>query len=333
MGLRIEALDPTDFAEFREFYSVYARANQDSVNPDGSKESPLYMPWLAEELEIAFLSDEYTRFDPIFVRREQNIVAVAFAELPQRDNFDTAYLEVWVPPELRRQGLGSALLARLEMRCGEDSRTRFMSETVRPLNEDSSAGVQFLYEQGFGFDTSLAQNQLTLPCQVEEPGLAHGFRLESWRGLPPNRWIDRYAQLRAALNSEAPSGEVQLNDEYWDASRLKHEHDQWKRQKRIAQTVVAIDAEENLVGHTQLVFSSLSPIVYQWDTLVVPAARGNGLGLALKREAMRAAADLCEDKRFIVTWNDSKNTHMLDINKRLGYRQTAWVDQFFKVLG
>src|SRR5690606_5160351 len=104
-----------------------------------------------------------------------------------------------------------------------------------------------------------------------------GYRLVGWRAEPPAQWIHQYAQLRSVLNQEAPSGETQLENEYWDAHRVRLEVDQWHRQRRTAQTVVAVAPDGTLAGHTQLLFPANSAEVYQWDTLVLPQHRGHGL--------------------------------------------------------
>lgn len=59
---------------------------------------------------------------------------------------------------------------------------------------------------------------------------------------------------------------------------------------------------------------------------------GHGLGLALKVTIMRAAADLLEGRRRIVTYNAAGNEAMIRVNEALGFRQTAWVGEYVKEL-
>lgn len=323
MSVTIEVLDPADHGAYTEFYEVYARAN----------DRPYDQPWSAEELLVSLVGDEYRRQDALVAREGETVVGVALAELPERDNVDTAFAEVWVPAELRRRGHGTALLERLEQRIAEDGRTQVLTETLRGVGDETSSGREFMLARGYRPDTMNVQRELALPWTPQEVDLRDGYTLRAWRGLPPGDWLDQYAHLRALLNQEAPSGETQLENEYWDADRLRLEVDQWKRQRRVAQVVVAVAPDGTLAGHTQLLFPTGSPEVYQWDTLVLPEHRGHGLGLALKQQAMREAADLLEGRARIVTWNDAQNDHMIAVNESLGYRPTAYADQWVKHLG
>jgi len=284
MSVTIEVLDPADHGAYTEFYEVYARAN----------DRPYDQPWSAEELLVSLVGDEYRRQDALVAREGETVVGVALAELPERDNVDTAFAEVWVPAELRRRGHGTALLERLEQRIAEDGRTQVLTETLRGVGDETSSGREFMLARGYRPDTMNVQRELALPWTPQEVDLRDGYTLRAWRGLPPGDWLDQYAHLRALLNQEAPSGETQLENEYWDADRLRLEVDQWKRQRR---------------------------------TLVLPEHRGHGLGLALKQQAMLEAADLLEGRARIVTWNDAQNHHMIAVNESLGYRATAYADQ------
>ncbi|MET1132864.1 MAG: GNAT family N-acetyltransferase, partial [Aeromicrobium sp.] len=294
--MTIEVLDPTDHGSFVDFHDVYRRSN----------ERPIDQPWSSDELRVLLLGDEYTRCDSLILRDGETAVAVALAELPERDNADTAFAEVWVPPELRRRGHGTVLLERLELRVAEDGRDQVLTETLRPIEDETGAGREFMLARGYRFDTQNVQRELSVPADVPPADPRDGYTLAAWRGSPPQQWLEQYAHLRELLNQEAPSGETQLENEYWDPDRLLHEVDQWKRQRRVAQTVVAVAPDGTLAGHTQLLFPADSTEVYQWDTLVLPEHLGHGLGLSIKRQAMREASDLLAGRSRVVTWNDAQ---------------------------
>jgi GNAT superfamily N-acetyltransferase len=82
-------------------------------------------------------------------------------------------------------------------------------------------------------------------------------------------------------------------------------------------------------GHTQLAFPQ-GDEVFQWDTLVRREHRGHGLGLGLKIRAMQASADLLEGRRRVTTYNAASNAHMIAVNERLGFRQTAWAAEYVR---
>lgn len=322
MDVSIEAVNPTDHDAFVQFCDVYGRSHARDID----------QPWSPDELQVMFAGDRYQRCDALVAHLGETVVGVAMVELPERDNVTTAYAEVSVPPELRRRGYGSALLDRLELRVAEDGRDTILAETLRPIGDETAPGRAFVQARGYHHDTTNMQRELTLPIALVAAEPAAGYSLVGWRSAPPAPWIEQYAHLRSVLNQEAPSGETALENEFWDADRVRLEVDQWKRQNRTTQTVVAVAPDGTLAGHTQLLFPANSTEVYQWDTLVLPAHRGHGLGLAVKRQAMREAADLLDGRTRIVTWNDAQNDHMISVNEAMGYRATAWADQWFKKL-
>lgn len=322
MAVTLETPDPTDHGAFSEFSDVYLRANERRID----------VPWLPPELQVVLAGDEYVRTDVVQARDGDVVVAVGWAELPERDNTEVAFIEIAVPPEYRRRGYGTAVLDWLGSRAAEDGRSTMLAETTRPCDDETGPGREFALARGFVFDTINAQRELTLPADPAPADPRDGYTLAAWRGDIPPQWLDEYAALRSLLNQEAPSGEFELENEFWDADRLRLEVDQWWRQHRVAQTVAAVAPDGTLAGHTQLVFPKNSGEVYQWDTLVLPDHRGHGLGLALKRQAMIEAADLLADRTRILTWNDMRNDPMIAVNEELGYRLTAWSDQWTKPL-
>jgi GNAT superfamily N-acetyltransferase len=163
-------------------------------------------------------------------------------------------------------------------------------------------------------------------------GLRHSARCSTWRGACPDDWVDEYAELRRMLMSEAPSGDAGLEDEHWDAARVRKDEADLVRVGRQMQVVVARVDGGGLAGHTQLAFAGDGVEVYQWDTLVRPEHRGHGLGLTLTGRAMQASADLLEGRRRVTTYNAASNTHMIAVNERVGFRQTAWTGEYVRAI-
>src|SRR5690606_31893532 len=138
------------------------------------------------------VGDEYLRSDALVARVGEAVVGVALAELPERDNVTTAYAEVWVPPALRRRGYGTALLERLEQRVAEDGREQVLTETLRPIGDETASGRDFMLASGYGLDTTLVQRQLDLPAELLQAEVAPGYRLVGWRAAPPPQWREEY---------------------------------------------------------------------------------------------------------------------------------------------
>jgi RimJ/RimL family protein N-acetyltransferase len=177
-----------------------------------------------------------------------------------------------------------------------------------------------------------AMRVLPLPATLPPLEVADGYAIHSWRGACPEQWVGGYADVRRLLVEEAPSGEVGLENEFWDVDRIRHEEALWAEQCRTPQVSIAVSADGKVVGHTQLLFPSDDVEVYQWDTLVLPTHRGHGLGLALKVATMHEAADLLDGRRRITTYNAASNEPMIRVNAALGFEQVAWVGEYVKEL-
>lgn len=319
MNAVISVLDP-DGPDFDEWYAVYVAAY----------DRPFDCPWLAVEKKVNLTDDPYNVKIAVAARVDERIVGGGVALLPQRDNTNLAYLDVFVHPGERRLGHGRAVLEALVSVARGSGRERLFLEGMWALDEETSPAREFLAALGFEVDLVDAVRQLDLPHEPPVAPVADGYTLHTWRGACPERWIDEYADLRRRLISEAPSGEVGLEEEYWDAERVRSEEADTARSHRQMQVVVARQGSGHIVGHTQLLFPDDDPEVYQWDTLVLPEHRGHGLGLSLKSAAMRASADLLDGRRRIMTYNAASNGPMIAVNEQLGFRQVAWCGEFIR---
>jgi GNAT superfamily N-acetyltransferase len=318
--LHVDVVDVSDSAAFGEFYDVYVRS---SVRPFDA-------PWLAVEKRVNLTDDQYVA-KVAMVGRDVDGVAVAagWCVMPLSDNTAFAFVEVFVPPEHRRRGHGTALLDALLDLARSRGRTTAFSMPAWAVDAEGDAGRWFAEAHGFELDQLDAIRELALPADLPPLVVADGYTLETWRGACPDEWVDEYAELRRMLTSEAPSGEAGLEDEHWDAARVRKDEADLVRVGRQMQVVVARAEGGGLAGHTQLAFAQ-GDEVYQWDTLVRREHRGDGLGLALKIRAMQASADLLEGRRRVTTYNAESNRHMIAVNDTLGFRQTAWAGEYVR---
>ncbi|MRJ76279.1 GNAT family N-acetyltransferase [Aeromicrobium sp. SMF47] len=320
---RVQRVDVSDDAAFAELYGLYARAHARTF--DG--------PYLAIEKRVNLTDDAYGTKAAVVARDVHGLaVAGGTAVMALQDNTAIAFVEVFVPPEHRRRGHGSAVLDALLDIGRQHGRTIALGEAVWAVDQQTDAGRAFAEARGFTLDIVDAVRELTLPADVPPLVLDPAYTLETWRGPCPQEWLDEYADLRRMLNAEAPSGDIGLENEHWDAARVRKDEADLARVGRIMQVSVARAPDGSLAGHTQLAFPGEGDEVYQWDTLVRPAHRGHGLGLALKIHAMQAAADLLEGRRRITTWNAASNTHMIAVNERLGFWQSAWAGEYVRTI-
>jgi GNAT superfamily N-acetyltransferase len=320
----VSRIDVSDDAQFAAFHDVYARAfDRDFDQPYGPVE------------KRAGLRDDDYNAGIVLLARDVDGAAVggAYAQLPLQDNRDFAYVEVFVVPQRRREGHGRALLEALVAEVRAVGRSTLMGEAAWAVDDQGAPARAFAEASGFALDLLEAHRELGLPAEVGTPVVDPAYEIRGWRDVCPDAWVDGYAQLRRVMVQEAPSGDAGLENEKWDAARVRHEEARWVEQGRSAQISVALAMSGEVVGHTQLLFPEDAPAeVFQWDTLVLPAHRGHGLGLALKQANMRDAADLLEGRRRIHTYNAASNAPMIAVNEAMGFRQIAWVGEYVRTV-
>lgn len=307
--------------DFDTFYGVYVR----------SSTRPFDAPWLAVEKRVNLADDEYGTRVAVLARDDTgDAVAAGWAIMLLQDNTDFAFIDVFVLPGHRRRGHGTAVLESLIDVARANGRTKAFSMPTWSVYEEGDAGRWFAESQGFELDFLDAVRELSLPAELPILRVDPAYTLETWRGPCPDEWINEYADLRRILTQEAPNGEAGLENEHWDAARVRKDEADLVRVGREMQVVIARAPDGSLAGHTQLAFPADGTEVYQWDTLVRAEHRGHGLGLALKIRAMEASADLLEGRRRVTTENAASNTHMIAVNEKLGFRQTAWAGEYVR---
>jgi RimJ/RimL family protein N-acetyltransferase len=321
--MHVTPVDPVaDPDAFDAFHAAYALAHPERFDE----------PWGLAEKRTNLTSDAYAEHVLMAAQVDGDVVGGAWASFPQQDNLTLAYLHVFVVPEHRRRGHGSVLLAEVERLVVERGRVNAFAEATWSVDVEQGPGSAFAAAHGYVVDLLDAIRVLDLPADLPPASWRDGYTAVAWRRCP-DEWLDEYAVLRGLILAEAPSGDVGLEPEHFDAARVRHEEERWAEQGRVGQTVAAVAPDGTLAGHTQLVVPDHGDTAYQWDTLVLGAHRGHGLGLAMKTAALEEAADLLEGRTRLTTWNAASNAPMIAVNEALGYRQEAWAAELVKRVG
>jgi GNAT superfamily N-acetyltransferase len=214
-----------------------------------------------------------------------------------------------VPREQRGRGTGGALYEVVERYLRSRGAWR-----ARTNVDGDPAGVRFAQARGFEQRGADRVSVLDLrEAELPDPELPPGFRLE-----PLGRVRDRFAELFAVCLAGEPQDTVlTLEDWKMDDFGVPDLSDE-------GSYVVLDDARV-----VSLVFLSLDParkLAYNLMTATLPEFRRRGLAVGAKIAAARWAA--ANGFERILTENDVRNTGMLAINDRLGYRplydQTKW---------
>ena len=190
------------------------------------------------------------------------------------------------------------------------------------------------YEAGLDELHSVADLTTVSPAElatVTQTAWKKGRRLRTGCSGPtthPTTWSAVSAYLEGRMSTDAPQGQLDIQQENIDAARIREtETGRVLRGQLSLNTAVRHSQTGAVVGWT---FLTVNPTqekdAWQGTTIVDPDHRGHRLGLLIKAANHRLLADYRPHMRYVHTWNAEENTHMLDVNGRLGYRPVdKWV--------
>jgi GNAT superfamily N-acetyltransferase len=250
--------------------------------------------------------------------------AVATAALRLSDEPGRSHLaqaEITVHPAHRRLGTGSRLLSTLtEAATGAGCRglvTEVMAGTP---------GEGFLATRDFVPVLRLTWLRLVLddvPDRIRKlPDVVHpGYRLASWEGVVPDALADAYARARSAKGGTPPGGTAAGEVRRYAERGRETARPAPRHGERLLTVAAVSKADGSVAGWTELILpGDGSPRAQQYDTAVLAAHRGHGLGLWIKAEMLRRVRDDHPGITEIQTDTADDNRHMLSVNTALGFR-------------
>ena len=253
---------------------------------------------------------------------------------------------VQVRRDVRRQGVGTALWREVSRIARDHGRSTLLGWTNHRIGEptdgpdivpSSGSGVlptdgtsRFAQSLGLSLEQVERESRLDLPVPAErlralrDQAEAHArprYRLESWAGPSPERYLDGIAAMQQAISTDAPTGGVAWEGESWDAARVRRREETVARSGTSLVTIAVEVATGEVAGLTAMVARhEHAHRPDQWETVVASAHRGHRLGLWIKVANLELLARELPEARFVRTWNADENDHMLGINTALGFR-------------
>lgn len=307
-------------------------------------ERPWETMWSFDELASKFrakdeaeLAEAYAAFDG------EEMVGAAVGFFFLLDNTDKAFAGVYVEPERRRHGIGSALVDFVVERCVEHGRTVLTGESSYTFerrddhptlmwarkNDFEVANIEIHRVLDLPVDTGLLQ-EMAAECAPRHAD----YRIETYVDDIPAKYLDSYCYLLNQLAVDAPAGDFD-----WEAEALTPEiflqrTERMKSVGRRRYSTLAVDTAGEVVAHTDLVLPAGQPHkVLQWGTLVRRDHRGHRLGTAVKVANLLALQAGHPERTEVHTTNAEVNAAMVGINDRLGFKPVAVCPGFQRKIG
>ncbi|MGF6824038.1 GNAT superfamily N-acetyltransferase [Microbacterium sp. ZKA21] len=336
MTITISRIDPFDDDAYDAWWEAYAAARRVDMGENA-------VIWSRDESRAELQQPSATTERRAFVAQEGAVVGSASIGLPLKDNVHSAGIGVNVPPEHRRRGVGSALLAHVEAEAAAAGRTTLRADIFWPASASADGtgepGYEFARRHGFAVALGDLQGRLDLPvadAAIEEllaEAPAPGYTIRSWAGAVPEDVVVEWAALDASLDTEAPTGDLDIETASADVADFRADEALVARQGRTSYGTIALTADGHVAAYTQIVVSIDDSNAYQWGTLVRREDRGHRLGLRIKLENLRMLQQHSPGTTRVYTFNADSNAHMLAVNTRLGFRTTARMAELQKRLG
>ena len=339
----LDAPDATDFLEFSDLSDALVLetwGNLDRATPRRAR------------LE-AWRDDDYEKLRLFFVRLDGRMVARSWVRLTQKENLQDAFLRVDVRDGYSGRGIGQALLRHAEAVAAENGRSTLQSFTEHAPGFDpdgpgilrpgtgtggvpaAARGVRFAAAAGYTLEQVTRFSALDMPpsdgvldaLEGEAAGVAGDqYEIVGWTDRCPDEYIEEMAVLMSKMSTDTPAGALHYDAEVWDAQRVRHVEDEWKRTGLECLVAVARHRSSGeLAAYSVLQHSDEKPwLAEQDDTLVAQAHRGHRLGMLVKVLNLRRLQKDHPEVERVLTFNAAENDHMLAINVALGFRAAGY---------
>lgn len=203
-----------------------------------------------------------------------------------------------------------------------------------------SPGREFARRHGYSLALGDVQSRLPLPVDPAlldriESDIASAiaqYEVRSWVGHIPDDVVERWTVLDATLETEAPTGELDIEPQKPDVASIRESEELLDLQGRISFGTIALAPDGDAAAYSQLVVSTDDGNAYQWGTLVRAADRGHRLGIAVKVANLRMLHRGAPQARAVYTYNAESNAHMLAVNTLLGFRPSERLGELQKRL-
>jgi GNAT superfamily N-acetyltransferase len=296
------------------------------------------------------------RIDGYLARIDGEVVASGSAEFGMDEGATAGGMNIRVALDRWGEGIGSELVRFLERLVAEEGRATVQTWSEHPesgeerLQAATGFGsiprdhvARFLVRHGYVLEQVYRNSRLGIEDALERTRALTAdaraaadpeYRTISWELPTPDEHLEDFAWMKSRMSTDAPSGDVDVVEEAWDADRVRRlDAKRIGGGFRVFVTVAQHVASARLVAFTELAVDEARPsIAHQEDTLVLAEHRGHRLGLLLKGENLLRLHDLLPDVREVETYNAEENRPMLAINETMGFAPVLYAGEWQKRL-
>jgi len=321
MSYRVSQVDPRTASEhlLHEMWEYHKAVRSEDLPDD-----PQY-PLKRQILDWQAIKEDESVDRWVLRDDSDSIVAVGVAVRHLGQNLDNGFARVHVREDMRKQGLGTILAEPILQMLHDDGRKRLATGaaegTVGEIWAEKLGMKMVLQEKRSRLDVADIDRDQMTSWIGKASERAADYDLHFYRAPFPEEVLGRYCELQFQMNT-APLDDYKEDDlvvtpEIWR---------DWEAKADAAltdiNTFIAVHRPTgDLVGSTSIETDRLWPEqAWQWETVVHPDHRNQGLGRWLKASMIGKLATMDTPIERIDTFNAGSNAPMLGINLAMGFQ-------------
>ncbi len=338
-----DALDSPDAADFARVVQIRNAYLEQSLETD-------VMEVDAQEVLVGMHDQAWSHKRRYVARLDGEIVAEAAMEWEATIPTNVTWLGGGVLPGYRNQGVGTKLFDHMEALARASGRPVIQGGAIHaniatgePLASPTGfgtvpaddPGVRFLRKRGYTLEQVYRISVLDLPVgpatlavhrEAAEAKAGTEYRVHTWIGPTPKRWLDDIALLSTRMATDAPSAGLEIDEDVWDAARIRAQEARAARAGRVHFTAAVehLPTGQLVAFNGVLVPDNRQRPVQQGPTLALKEHRGHRLGMMVKVANIQQLAEHSPESSLIITDNAEENRPMLDVNEAVGFRAIGY---------
>jgi GNAT superfamily N-acetyltransferase len=309
----------------------------------------------ADELLPHYAKTEYERRLSWVVVEDGSIIGRIGVDMPLEADSKVAFWLIELLRDTWGRGIGSAAYELVEAVARENGRTVLQSWAEHPaadgpriapptgfgdIPEDHIA--RFYRRHGYTLEQVERNSAFDLNGSFDTVQRLHdeavaasaGYRVVQWFAPTPAEFVEGYAWMKSRMVTDAPSADMEFDEETWDAARIAEHDSKYTGSGRTIQVTAAQHiATGELCAFNELVIGKdRTEASHQEDTLVLKGHRGHKLGTLVKCAGLLSWREIAPQSPRVLTYNAEENRPMLDINEAIGFAPIAYNGAWKKVL-